>query len=178
MEAESAYIALGGNLGDPRQEITRGVEAITRLPRCELEICSSLYRSPPLTADGGQQPDYLNAVVRIRCSAPPAVLLGQLQGIEAAAGRSRSGPRWGPRILDLDLLLYGRVSQRESWLTLPHPEMMQRSFVLVPLLEIAPELPLPGEIRCKTALRPEMMKGCTLVAPPPWGGAHEKREAF
>jgi 2-amino-4-hydroxy-6-hydroxymethyldihydropteridine diphosphokinase len=132
-----AYVALGANLGDPPRQIERAFARIAAIPGVDLLRCSSLYRSAPLGPPG--QPDYCNAVCALRTVLPPLELLHALQAIETGAGRVRS-ERWGPRVLDLDLLHVAGVEIATLELTLPHPEMPARNFVLIPLCEIAPTL--------------------------------------
>lgn len=103
---------------------------------------SSLYRSKPLGPPG--QPDYVNAVASVKTSLGPHGLLSELLALEVGQGRTRDGPRWGARTLDLDILLYGVLRLDDERLTIPHPRMTQRAFVLVPLREIAPALVVPG----------------------------------
>jgi len=155
----TAYIGLGSNLGEPEQQLRRACQALRALPETRLISCSSLYRSQPLLlgalesaslVSGGandeqldQQPDYINAVAALETRLRPLVLLEALQAIERAQGRDRSAPRWGPRTLDLDILLYGQVCLNEPRLTIPHPGLAAREFVLYPLYQIAPQLVLP-----------------------------------
>lgn len=141
MPAETlAYIGLGSNLGDPAAQLERAVRALRRLPRSRPGRVSPCYRSRAL---GPQpQPDYLNAVAALHTRLDPHALLERLQRIERGAGRVRV-QRWGPRTLDLDLLLYGELVLREPRLTLPHPQLAARAFVVFPLLDIAPDLVLP-----------------------------------
>ena len=137
-----AYIALGANLGDPPAQLQAALRSLRSAPALDVVAVSPFYRTPPLGPPG--QPDYCNAVCVIDTVLEPEALLDLLQGIENAAGRKRDGERWGPRLLDLDLLhMEGRVSQTPR-LTLPHPELQRRAFVLVPLAEIAPDLLIPG----------------------------------
>ena len=137
-----AYIALGANLGDPPAQLQAALHSLRNAPALEVIAVSTFYRTPPLGPPG--QPDYCNAVCAVDTSLEPERLLDLLQGIENAAGRKRDGERWGPRLLDLDLLhMEGRVS-RTPRLSLPHPELHRRAFVLVPLAEIAPDLLIPG----------------------------------
>ncbi len=137
----SAYIALGANLGDAAAALGLAVKAINDLPLTQVRQKSSLYQTAPLEAEAGRAPgdDYLNAVVEVETSLAAPVLLAHLQQIEQAAGRERPY-RNAPRTLDLDLLLYGSARMDSERLTLPHPRMLQRAFVLVPLAEIAPDL--------------------------------------
>lgn len=136
-----AYIGLGSNLDDPRRQLGRALEALAALPETRRVSVSSFYRSPPLGP--ADQPDYLNAVAGLLTRLAPADLLAALQAIETGQGRRRDGPRWGPRTLDLDLLLHGSAQLATPELTLPHPGLRERAFVLVPLAEVAPGLRLP-----------------------------------
>jgi len=131
-----AFVALGANLGDARQALHDAVAAIGALPGTRVTHQSSLYRTAPLDAGG---PDFLNAVVRVDTSLTAPALLAALQGMEQAAGRERPY-RNAPRTLDLDILLYGAARIDSAALTVPHPRMNDRAFVLVPLAEIAPDL--------------------------------------
>jgi 2-amino-4-hydroxy-6-hydroxymethyldihydropteridine diphosphokinase len=141
--AEIAYVGLGANLADPCAQVERAVPAIGALPLTRLCAVSSLYRTAPVGP--ADQPDYINAVVRLETRLSPRRLLAELQRIERGQGRVRDGTRWGPRTLDLDILTFGTRHLRSPGLTLPHPEMHRRAFVLVPLGEIAPsDLPIPG----------------------------------
>jgi 2-amino-4-hydroxy-6-hydroxymethyldihydropteridine diphosphokinase len=130
----SAYIALGSNLSRPQSQLQQAVGALEALPDTTLVRVSSIYRS---TAVGpGTQPDYLNAVLLLDTKQSPLALLDAMQQIEQEQGRVRN-IRWGPRTLDLDLLLYGEVKITSLTLTVPHPRMQQRNFVLYPLREIS-----------------------------------------
>ena len=133
------WVALGGNLGDARQSVQQALQALDALPQTRLEAASSLYRTAPVDASG---PDFINAVARLRTSLAPLALLQALQGLEQQAGRERPY-RNAPRTLDLDVLLYSGVRQQTPELELPHPRMLQRAFVLVPLAEIDAELVPP-----------------------------------
>ncbi len=137
-----AWIALGSNLGDPPAQLYAALERLRAAHGIRVRDVSGFYRTAPLGPPG--QPDYCNAVCEIETALEPEALLDLLQGIEKAAGRVREGERWGPRILDLDLLhMEGRTSATPR-LRLPHPELQRRAFVLVPLAEIAPDLEIPG----------------------------------
>jgi 2-amino-4-hydroxy-6-hydroxymethyldihydropteridine diphosphokinase len=140
-----AYVGLGSNLDEPVAQVRRALAALDGLPQTRLVARSSLYRSPPLGPP--DQPDYVNAVAGLLTGLPAAELLAALQGIEDAQGRRRDGPRWGPRTLDLDLLLYGELAMHSDTLVLPHPGLAERTFVLVPLLEVAPGLRVAGGSR-------------------------------
>jgi 2-amino-4-hydroxy-6-hydroxymethyldihydropteridine diphosphokinase len=139
-ESQIAYVGLGANLGYRQSTIRSAIEALGRLRGTRLLRTSSLFRSEPVDADG---PDYLNAVVAIDTLLGPLELLAELQHIEAVHGRERPYPN-APRNLDLDLLLHGASRLQGAVLTLPHPRLHERAFVLLPLAEIEPELVLPG----------------------------------
>lgn len=134
-----AYIGLGTNLGDREGHLRAAVEALGAHGLTPTAV-SSVYESVPL---GPPQPDYLNAVAEVRTDLGARELLGELKAIEGELGREHR-ERWGPREIDLDLLLYGDETIEEDGITVPHPELTKRSFVLVPLLEIAPYLDLPS----------------------------------
>jgi 2-amino-4-hydroxy-6-hydroxymethyldihydropteridine diphosphokinase len=132
----SAWIGLGANLGDARATLRSAVQAMAALPGTRVLRASSLYRSAPVDANG---PDYLNAVVELDTTLAPLDLLHALQAIEQGAGRERPY-RNAPRTLDLDLLLYHEQRLNGAELTVPHPRMYERAFVLLPLAELAPAL--------------------------------------
>ena len=145
------YVALGSNQRQPAAQLRRAVAAIGQLPESLLHSVSHCYRSAAVGP--GDQPDYLNAVARLQTSLDPLALLDLLQAIEHNQGRVRS-VRWGARTLDLDLLLYDKQVMDSQRLTLPHPRLAQRNFVLVPLAEIAPpNLMLPDGRDLDTLLR-------------------------
>ena len=135
-----AYIGLGANLGDARATLSAALTALGRLPETTLRATSSTYRSAPIESSG---PDYLNAVARLDTRLSPLALLVELQRIEHEHGRERPY-RNAPRTLDLDLLLYGDQRIDLPGLTVPHPWLHERAFVLRPLAELAPELVVPG----------------------------------
>jgi 2-amino-4-hydroxy-6-hydroxymethyldihydropteridine diphosphokinase len=137
----TAYIALGANLGNAAQTVRDAIQAINDLPQTEVTQQSSLYKTAALESLPGapKSPDYINAVVEIICHQPAYLLHEQLQKIEQKAGRNRPYLN-APRTLDLDILLYGDAQIQTETLTIPHPRMWQRVFVLVPLAEIAPGL--------------------------------------
>lgn len=136
-----AYIALGSNLHTPREQLKRALNALAQLPQTQLMAVSSFYRSKPLGPQ--DQPDYLNAAVEISTALSPFALLDELQRIENEQGRVRLR-RWGERTLDLDILLYGDEIIQTERLTVPHYDMHNREFVIIPLAEIAPNLILPN----------------------------------
>jgi 2-amino-4-hydroxy-6-hydroxymethyldihydropteridine diphosphokinase len=139
-----ACVALGSNLGDPVATVRTALEALESLPQSRLVAASSLYRTAPVGLKN--QPDFINAVASLDTALVPLALLDALFAIEARFGRRRDF-RHAPRTLDLDLLLYGDETRDEEHLTLPHPRMHERAFVLVPLVEIAPECVIPGRGR-------------------------------
>ena len=143
--ATVAYVGLGSNLVHPRRQIARALAALARLPRTRIVARSPNYASAPVPNDH-TQPDYVNAVVALRTSLAPRALLLRLQAIERRQGRDRRAAtaRNSARTLDLDLLLYGRRRMRGPRLTIPHPRMHDRAFVLLPLLDVAPALAIPG----------------------------------
>jgi len=138
----ASFIGFGSNLGDPVNQIHLATARLTSIPSSRIDSCSSLYRTPPIGPP--DQPDYVNAVVRLDTRLDPHALLKHLQSIECAQGRTRDGIRWGPRTIDLDLLIYGDEIIDEPGLQVPHPEIPERAFVLVPMAEIDPDLLIPG----------------------------------
>ena len=138
--AVTAYIGIGANLGDARANVLDAVERLRRMPGATLEAVSSLYRTAPIDSSGD---DYINAVARVGTGLPAQALLEALFDIELAHGRERPY-RNAPRTLDLDLLLYGDEQICTPTLVVPHPRMHERAFVLMPLLELAPGVALPG----------------------------------
>ena len=144
------YLGLGSNLGD-REEHLRGGLALLRGRGVEVEAVSSVYETEPV-GELLDQPDFLNAAVRIATALEPLELLDLCKAVEAEHGRMFGGPRHGPRPLDVDILLLGDLELRDERLTLPHPELTSRRFVLEPLLELDPELTLPDGARLADAL--------------------------
>lgn len=140
--AVRAFVGIGSNLDDPPAQVAAALTALDELPQTCRVAASRRYRNPPMGPAG--QPDYVNAVAELATTLAPEALLDALQGLEAAAGRRRAGARWGPRPLDLDLLLYGERQLHSPRLTLPHPGLATRAFVLYPLADIDPDLWLPG----------------------------------
>ncbi len=140
--AVTAYVAVGANLGDARATVARAISEMNSVPLTRVAARSSLYRSAPIDAAG---PDFINAVVALDTKLEPAALLAELQQLERAAGRVRSY-RNAPRALDLDLLCHGQATLNMQALTLPHPRMAERAFVLLPLHEIAPQLVTPDQL--------------------------------
>lgn len=136
-----AYVALGSNLDQPVARIRRAFQALDSIPLTRLAEHAGLYRNPAL---GPPQPDYVNSVAALDTGLAPHALLAALQAIEEAQNRARGGLRWGPRTLDLDLLLFGAQSIETADLIVPHPHLHERAFVLFPLHEIAPRIEVPG----------------------------------
>jgi 2-amino-4-hydroxy-6-hydroxymethyldihydropteridine diphosphokinase len=136
-----AFIGLGGNLGDPRAAMRAALKALDRDSATRVIRVSSLYRTPPWGKT--DQPDFLNAVAELNTTLPPRALLELCLSAEASLHRVRD-ERWGPRSIDLDILLYDDLEIEEEGLRVPHPRMLERAFVLVPLAEIAPEIAIRG----------------------------------
>jgi 2-amino-4-hydroxy-6-hydroxymethyldihydropteridine diphosphokinase len=145
-----AYVGLGSNLAQPEQQIKDALRAIETLPVTRLTDTSSLYVSRPMGPQ--DQPAYVNAVVGVQTEIQPVEFLHCLQKIELEHGRERKAERWGPRTLDLDILLYGNQVIDSIELTIPHYGMKEREFVLYPLHEIAPELQLPNGTKVSSLL--------------------------
>ena len=137
----TAYIGLGSNLDGPRARVKAAIDELDTLPHTRVQASSSLYRSAPMGPQ--DQPDYINAVAQIGTSLEAETLLDALQAIEQAHGRVRD-QHWGPRTLDLDILLYGDALIDTPRLKVPHPGMAERNFVLYPLAEIGGDLVIPG----------------------------------
>lgn len=137
----TAFVALGANLDDPRSQVLRALEELDDIPESRVISRSSLYRTAPVGFL--DQPDFINAVVRLDTTLDARPLLDALHELEIRHGRRRSVPN-APRTLDLDLLMYADRVQNEAGLTLPHPRLHQRAFVLAPLAEIAPDAIVPG----------------------------------
>lgn len=152
MNLETVYVALGSNLLDPQCQLRAGVQALARLPQTQLLACSSFYTSAPVGY--ADQPDFVNAVAAISTGLQPRELLDALLAIERAQGRVREAPYVvnGPRTLDLDIALYGERVIHEPGLSIPHPRMAERAFVLAPLAEIAPDAVVPGAGRVRDLL--------------------------
>jgi 2-amino-4-hydroxy-6-hydroxymethyldihydropteridine diphosphokinase len=139
---QPAYIGLGSNLADPRRQVLGALAHLAQLPRTRVVSTSRLYASRPFGPVA--QPDFVNAAAGVLTQLEPGALLEALRAIETAMGRPAERVRWGPRLIDLDLLCYARERRTDAALTLPHPGIVERNFVLYPLAEIAPELELPG----------------------------------
>ena len=139
----TVFIGLGSNLQDPQDQVTHALKEINEIPNTELLVSSSLYITQPLGP--ANQPYFINAVAKIATSQSAEDLLTELQEIEAKHQRVRGGERWGPRTLDLDILLYADQQIRTNRLIIPHSQMTKREFVLIPLQEIDADLIIPGQ---------------------------------
>lgn len=149
MSVARCYIGLGGNLGDPARTLTEAIAAMDAIAGTRLLRASSLWRTAPL--GHMQQPDFINAVAEVESTLAPRALLTALLALEQRFGRERSFAN-APRTLDLDLLLHDETVVNEPGLTLPHPRMHERAFVLAPLLELAPDCMIPGRGRAADCL--------------------------
>ena len=138
----NAYIGLGSNLDNPKQQIISALQEIAQLPYTDLYNFSSFYQSRPMGP--ADQPSYINAVAQLQTRLTAASLLTQLQAIENAHGRKRNKERWGPRTLDLDILVYGNYAISTPQLTVPHPGILYREFVVYPLHEVNKNLMIPS----------------------------------
>ena len=145
-----AYVGIGSNLGDSLARVRAAFDALSQLPGCRLEARSRLYRTRPFGPVA--QDDFINAVAGMLTTLSASALLAGIRGIEAAAGRVRA-ERWGPRTLDLDLLVFGNERIDTSELVVPHPGIAERGFVLAPLADIAPTLNVPGVGQVEALLR-------------------------
>jgi 2-amino-4-hydroxy-6-hydroxymethyldihydropteridine diphosphokinase len=146
-----AYVALGSNLAEPARQVERALEALDALPGTRLMLRSSAYRSRPMGPV--EQPDFVNAAAALLTQLDPVTLLRELKALEARLGREVPVVRWGPRRIDLDLLVHGDSRRDAPDLHLPHRGLAERAFVLVPLADIAPELMVPGVGRVSALLR-------------------------
>lgn len=135
---QRVYIAIGSNLNDPLQKVQSAIKELHQLPNTKPVIVSSFYKSKPMGPQ--EQPDYLNAVIALDTELLPQALLEHIQSIELIHGRTRTTNRWGPRTLDLDIMLYDQQIIQTEDLTIPHYGLKEREFMLYPLAEIAPKL--------------------------------------
>jgi 2-amino-4-hydroxy-6-hydroxymethyldihydropteridine diphosphokinase len=159
-----AFLALGSNLGDRLGNLQRAVDLLVRRPGLTIVKSSRVFQTEPV--GGPVQPDYLNAVVEARTTLSPRDLLDAGLAVELAMGRERK-ERWGPRVIDVDVLTYGQEEVDEPGLQVPHPRMHERGFVLIPLLELERDPPLPGH-RSIAGVRLEggLLAGVALFGPP------------
>jgi 2-amino-4-hydroxy-6-hydroxymethyldihydropteridine diphosphokinase len=159
-----SYLGLGSNLGDRLTNLHRAIELLAGASELRVDRCSRVYETDPV---GPPQPDYLNAVAEVQTTLRPRDLLSVCLSVERQMGRERT-ERWGPRIIDIDLLTYDRESIDEPGLTIPHPRMHERAFVLAPLLELDADPPLPDGRRVgSTRLDPASLSGVRPFAPAP-----------
>ena len=156
MSAARIFIGLGGNVGDPLRQIELALETLDQTPEVKVARVSRMYESPPWGIT--DQPWFVNAVAELESSLSPSALLDCMAAIEAGQGRQRA-MQWGPRTLDLDLLAYGSRVIDDTGLTVPHPRLAERAFVLVPWAEIAPDFVVPGLARVE-----ELLEDCQGVA--------------
>lgn len=145
-----AYIAIGSNLASPLEQVNAAVQALGEIPQSRIVAVSSFYRTPPLGPE--DQPDYLNAAVVLDTALDAETLLDNTQRIELQQGRVRKAERWGPRTLDLDIMLFGNEVINTPRLIVPHYDMKNRGFMLWPLFEVAPDLTFPDGIPLRDIL--------------------------
>ena len=138
-----AWLGLGSNLQQPVAQLQTAIKRLDETNGLEILRASAFYRTPPWGDE--HQDDFINAVVQVETILDPMPLLRVLQSIENAMGRQRSGRRWGPRLIDIDLLLYGKQQFQSNELEIPHPRMFERAFVLKPLSELDADLEIPGQ---------------------------------
>lgn len=162
MDEVVAYIGIGSNLDDPEHQVRSAIEALARLPETRVTRVSRLYRTPPWGM--AEQPPFVNAAVALRTRLSARALLDGMLAIERARGRRRDGPRWGPRVLDLDILLYGESAFDEDGLHVPHPRIAERAFVLMPLADLDPDLVVPGYGSLRELLAHVDTADCTPIA--------------
>ena len=150
-ERRRVYIAIGSNLASPLEQVNAAIQAIGEIPDSRIMAVSSFYRTPPLGPQ--DQPDYLNAAVALDTALAPEELLNHTQRIELQQGRVRKAERWGPRTLDLDIMLFGHETINTERLTVPHYDMKNRGFMLWPLFEVAPDLTFPDGASLQAVLQ-------------------------
>jgi len=162
-----AYIGLGGNLGDRVAVLRSAVHRLMTVPRSRLLSVSRFYRTPAWGLR--EQPEFVNAAVALETALTPRVLLDELLSIERDFGRRRAddgSDRWGPRTLDLDILLYGQATVEESALRVPHPHLHERAFALMPLLDLVEDIVIPGRGSARKALATTELGGIEPIAEP------------
>ena len=146
-----AYIGVGSNLDDPLSQVGRGIDSLANIPQTRVVARSKMYRNRPMGPQ--DQPEYVNAAVGVLTQLSPAELLSELKKMESKLGRGVPIVRWGPRIIDFDLLVFGSVKLATETLVIPHPGIAARNFVLLPLFDIAPDLDIPGAGRVAPLLQ-------------------------
>jgi 2-amino-4-hydroxy-6-hydroxymethyldihydropteridine diphosphokinase len=147
----AAYVGIGSNLDDPERQVRRAIETLASIPETRFVRASRLFRTAPWGR--ADQPAFVNAAAELATALAPRALLDALLANERAHGRHRDGTRWGPRTLDLDVLLYGDAVVDEPGLAIPHPHLAERAFVLLPLADLDPALQVPGRGRISELLR-------------------------
>lgn len=157
-----AYIGLGSNLDQPAEQIAKALVGLSRVPTTHLVRQSSLYRSAPWGYP--DQPHFINAVAELETELDPTQLVSELLSLEQRLGRRRDGPRWGPRRIDLDLLIHGNQTVSTDQIQVPHPRIAERAFVLMPLAELAPTIEIARIGRVNDLLNRLGDHGCTLIA--------------
>ncbi len=163
-----AFLGLGSNLGDRLANLQRAVDLLSGTNGVRVVRSSRVYETDPV---GPPQPDFLNAVVEVRTDLGPRRLLEACLEVERAIGRERTGQRWGPRVIDIDVLTHGEETVDEPDLQIPHPRMHERAFVLIPLAELTADPPLPGGRRLASLrLDPGAMAGVRPFAPALFAG--------
>ncbi len=162
-----AYIGLGANLGQPTEQLIWAVQQLQQLPQSQLLAISRLYSSKPTPGSPENQPDYTNAAVLLDTTLTPHQLLVQLQALEHQAGRVRI-ERWGARVLDLDILLYAQDEIHTSNLIIPHAELCNRSFVVLPLLDIFSTLTLPNGVKVASLAAARLFDDIEITADNTW----------
>lgn len=164
----TAYLGLGANIGDRKSNL-RAAVALLRERGCTLAAASSLYLTKPVGIT--DQPDFLNAVIRVKTALDPHDLLATCRKIEQELGRERT-TQWGPRVIDIDILLYEGAAIDDSELVIPHPRILDRAFVLVPLVEIAPDVEVADGITARDAANRTDRTGVVLAQDPSWVDDH------
>ena len=168
-----AVLGLGGNLGDRRGQIAAALDRLARHPQISVERVSALYETPPWGKT--DQPPFLNAAARVATTLTPRALLEAVLGVERALGRSR-GERWGPRNVDIDILLFGAEAVEAPGLRIPHPHLTERAFALAPLVDVLPDAEIAGR-RASEWLRALDTAGMTVMAAPDWHRSAEGQSA-
>jgi len=154
-----AFVGIGGNVGDVETTLAEALWSLDSIPQTSIRAQSRLYRTPPW--GNTDQPPFINGVVELQTRLTPRVLLDHLLEIEVRFGRDRAeGEKWGPRELDLDLLVYGDATLDEPGLRVPHPHLHERAFALLPLARIAPAMDVPGRGRVEALLAAVDASGC------------------
>ena len=162
MDEALAYIGIGSNLGEPDREVAGAIDTLDRLPRSRLLRASRLFHTPPWGR--ADQPPFVNAVAELATRLPPRELLDALLALERERGRHRDGTRWGPRVIDLDILLYGNINVEEAGLRIPHAHIAERAFVLLPLADLDADLVVPGHGRVRNLLDRLDASACVPLA--------------